>query len=100
MDELGFALPEILEEREYLLPLVHAEADYHGPLHYGEEIRIIVSVDRVGSRSFSLGYRFCDPDGETRAQAMTVHAACAALDGKSTDLPDALRCALEEIESA
>ena len=98
MDDLGFALPEVLEEREYLLPLVHVEADYHSPLHYGEEIRALVSVVRVGTRSFSLSYRFCDRDGEIRAQAATVHAACNAHDAKGMDLPAALRDTLEEME--
>ncbi|MFM1892805.1 MAG: hypothetical protein RLZ44_1882 [Pseudomonadota bacterium] len=94
MAELGLPLSEVIRQRRWLLPLVHAEADYRAPLRHGERIEVRLAVEDLGTSAFTLGYRFQDAAGNVRATAKTVHVHLAA-DGKgSAPLPQELRDAL------
>lgn len=90
----GFPLPGLLESGAVALPIVHAEADYRGPLRHGDAVTIHVSVLATGGSSFRIGYRFVGDDGTERAEAQTVHAAMDPADGRGVALPEALREAL------
>lgn len=94
MLDIGFALAEILQQREYLLPLVHAEADYRFPLEHGDSITIFLSVDKIGTSSFTLNYIFQDEKGNERAVAKTVHVVLNAVDKKNSSVPAELQQAL------
>jgi 1,4-dihydroxy-2-naphthoyl-CoA hydrolase len=76
---------------EYLVPIVHSEADYRIPIRHGERIRVQVLVARVGRASFTLRYRVLGPDGDTRVEVMTVHAFVKKATMKPIAIPDDLR---------
>jgi len=96
MDAIGSPLDRIIRQGNWLLPLVHAEADYRMPFRHGEPARIQLWVAEIGRSSFTLHYRFIDEDGRIRADAKTVHTHLAH-DGRSGEpLPDALAAALPD----
>lgn len=78
------------------LPLVHAEADYLGPLRHGEEIWVEVGVEALGGTSFTLVYGFHDEAGAPRARARTVHVHLGQdrSQGGAAPLPEGLRAGL------
>lgn len=53
LHEKKFSLSKLLETG-YLMPIVHAEADYKAPLRVGDSILIHLSIAHVGARSFSI----------------------------------------------
>lgn len=59
-------------DKEYILPIMHAEADYVRPIRVGDELSIEVSVSMLKSSSFELTYRFYR-DKQFTAMAKTVH---------------------------
>ncbi len=46
-----------LLERRLGLPTVHVEADFASPLRFGDEVRILVAVERIGESSVALRFR-------------------------------------------
>jgi 1,4-dihydroxy-2-naphthoyl-CoA hydrolase len=94
MADIGHPLDRLIRDGHGLLPLVHAEADYHSPLRHGQDICVHVSVAAIGNSSFTLDYRFVDDEGRTCALARTVHAHLDRDRGASTPLPRALGASL------
>jgi len=94
MSEGDHSLASILKTGEYLLPLVHAEADYKQPLHHNEVITVELSVKKLGETSFTLQYHYLDSNGGLRAVAETVHVTLDAAQQKPMQIPDSLRTVL------
>ncbi len=94
MADQGLSLRDILAEGRYLLPLVHAEADYRQPLRHGEQLHVQLSVNALGDTSFTLGYQIIDEAGQSRAQLETVHVVLDAATHTPTPVPEALRMVL------
>jgi 1,4-dihydroxy-2-naphthoyl-CoA hydrolase len=90
----GMPLHRALSERLWSAPLVHAEADYKRPLHFGGEYVIEIASATLGTTSYTLRYVIRGADGQVHAEGSTVHV-CIDLDAKrSRPLPDDLRAAL------
>lgn len=73
MKAIGFPLDRLIRDGEVRLPLVHAEADYAGPLRHGDAVTVHLCVAEIGRSAFTLAYRFTDAAGGLRASARTVH---------------------------
>ncbi|MCO5168654.1 MAG: acyl-CoA thioesterase [Planctomycetes bacterium] len=72
-------LEAFFQQKDWGLPLVHAEADYARPLRLGDRVRVRLVVERLGERSVTFGYTLtCAATGEPRATARLVHA-CVTL---------------------
>jgi 1,4-dihydroxy-2-naphthoyl-CoA hydrolase len=94
MDQAGVPLDRLIREGEILLPLVHAEADYHRPLCQGDRVRVLVTVREIRTRSFAVGYRFETPDGAVAATAHTVHLQINRDGSPAPGLSEEVRAAL------
>ena len=88
------ALHRAIEEADFLIPLVHAEADFKAPLRFGDEATTTVSVHRIGEKSYTTSYQIYRGDGQLAAQGQTVHACANKGDFRSRPLPEALRAGL------
>ncbi len=95
MRDIKQPLDKLLAEGQIRLPLVHAEADYHRPLLYGERIMLELSVSAIGKSSFTLACRCMSYDGICHAVIKTVHVAQDAQTKKKTAIPASLRAGLE-----
>jgi len=84
------SLADILKNGEYLLPLVHAEADYRQPLRHNEAITIELSVKKLGESSFTLQYHCLDNTEKVRAVIETVHVTLDASQKRPMPIPDSL----------
>lgn len=79
---------------DYLVPIVHSEADYRAPIRHGDRIRVEIVVARVGRASFTLRYGVTGPAGDLRAEARTVHAFVDRATMAPMPIPDPLRLIL------
>ncbi|MFC1766690.1 acyl-CoA thioesterase [Planctomycetota bacterium] len=80
-----------------LLPIVHAEADYHQPLRVSQKITSELVAKKIKRTSFTLGHTIKTQAGEVAARVTTIHAAIDA-NWKSVRIPAPLRSALEAIQ--
>ena len=97
MQQIGCSLQALLAEDSYLLPLVHAEADYCRPLHHADRLKIELRLTRLGQTSFTLGYRVLAEDQTEHASLETVHVALDRTTQRPLSLPDSLREALHRL---
>ncbi len=91
----GFGIGEILREKEYLLPLVHVEADYNLPLYPGDEITVQALVSRLGKTAYTLSYRVLKNE-TIAASVKTVHVCIDKKSGKKMPLPTDFRSGLQK----
>lgn len=73
-------------DRDYILPIMHAEADYVRPIRVGDELKIEVSVSLLKTSSFELTYRFYLGDQFT-SMVKTVHVCVLKEKFEKIELP-------------
>ena len=88
LEHAGLSLATIILKRPYDLPIVHAESDYLAPLYVGDRLRIQVTVERIGTSSFTLEYHIFDQTRRKVGKAKTVHVAVASETGQKITLPE------------
>lgn len=99
MSSIGFALDQILSRFAFVLPIVHAEADYRRPLSLGDQLSIGLGIE-AGNSAFTASYYFKDVRGEVVAVLKTVHACVDKKTGKKRPLPPDLKDALTGMDGA
>ncbi len=94
LETRSFGLKRILQQ-DFLLPLVHAEADYRAPATLGDELTFEIEVTRLGETSFTLSYRVVNQVGQDVAGLKTVHTAISQSTRQPIPLPPNLKAALQ-----
>lgn len=91
LEEIGFGFASLLKEKDYFLPIVHAEADYKAPLFVGDEITININVEKIGETSFTFVYELYKDTGELVGTAKTVHVTMDKILRKKIPLPPLMK---------
>jgi len=81
----------IFSEQDLLMPIGHAEADYHKPLRVSDKIKIKLGLEDIGKSSFSLKYDFYTENGEYAATVKTSHVVKNKNGNHSISLPVKLK---------
>ena len=90
-------LHELIGIRRYGTPVVSLQSSFHAPLAHGDLLHVEVSVERVGARSFILGYRVISAALDRVCARMEVTHASVDLEGfRSVPIPQDLRDLFEE----
>lgn len=90
----GVDLAAELARGAFGLPLAHAEADFLGPMRFGDPLRVAVLGARLGDTSACVGHRIASPDGRPLALGQTVHVAIDRGTFRPMALPAGVRRAL------
>jgi acyl-CoA thioester hydrolase len=88
----GLPYPDLLESG-YDVQVVHTELDWHGPLGYGEEAGVRVSVSHLGRTSFTLRFAVMS-SVRVVLEASTVYVAVRTDGSGKCDSPPVLLGAL------
>lgn len=97
---IGLPMENIIAEADYFLPIVHAESQYHQSLSVGHELEVSVTVEKLGTTSYTLGYLFENALGEIVGRARTVHVSIERNSREKIPLPQGLRSRLEAFQQA
>ncbi len=95
MEEIGFGFASIIKDSDFLLPIVHAEADYKAELSVGDRVTVRLTTEKVGDSSFTLAYELLDAEGKPVGSVKTVHVCLDKVTRKKKALSGDLRSALE-----
>jgi 1,4-dihydroxy-2-naphthoyl-CoA hydrolase len=88
----NFPLKKILTEEDFLLPIVHAEADYFAPLTVDDFLEIHLQMGDTGSSSFTIHYELIDPKRNiTVGKVSLVHVVLSKKSQTSMPIPESLR---------
>lgn len=96
MESIGFDFAKILREADFLLAIVHAEADFKKPLYVGDRLTTSLRPEKTGQSSYTLVYELVHIRGEQVGTGRTVHVCVDKKSGRKRDLPEALRAKLNE----
>lgn len=96
LEQIGLGFAELIKNKNYFLPIVHAEADYKLPLFVGDTIEIQVTTENVGNSSFTFSYKLLNAKKELVGTGRTVHVTTDKKTREKIDLPKEMR---EKIET-
>lgn len=99
MRAAGLAIADVLGRGDVGVPLAHAEADFHAPTRYDEELAIAVEVARLGATSLSCVFRIATPGGAPRATVRTTHVCVDRKAFRAVAWPEEMRAALERMSA-
>ena len=97
----GLPIQAMLQQREWAMPLVHAEADYRAPMRLGDALAIDVCVVARSDSSLTFGFEVRGAeDGVVHAVVRHVHVAIDRVAFRKRALPDEVLTALDRAEIA
>lgn len=92
----GFSLHQLLDS-PYLMPVVHAEADYFAPLQVDDELCIQMTQVKLGNSSVTFEYLFFKENYDNCVgQVKLVHVVVDRSTRTSVSLPDFLKNVLSK----
>lgn len=94
----GQPLSALISDKPYLMPIVHAEADYSSALMVGDALVIELTCEKMGTSSFTLGYRYLDETSqEEKGRATLVHVTTSKETRRAIPIPKELKEILTEL---
>ncbi len=96
MESCGYSSARIMNDEPFIIPVVHAEADYHIPLRLGDAATIQVHADEVKRRAYRIICEMRTPEGKIACMVRTTHMTVDKAKKKSIPLPESLREALQK----
>ncbi len=97
--QIDFPLSKTIKQEPFLLPVVHAEAQYLRMVTVGEEIGIHLQIGDIGNTSFSIVSDFVNANGDLVGKVKIVHVSIDKLTKKKIPLPSHLRSALQKFQT-
>ena len=91
-----FTINDLIENTPFLMPIVHAEADYAAPLKAGDVVDIELNLDEVGESSFTLHVRLLKERMEVGVTKIT-HVVTSKETEKAVPIPKVVLSFLEEL---
>ena len=93
--------PGLVLRRRRGFPAVHVEADYAAPLRFGDDARVALGVERIGTSSVHLRFELARAADGQRVATVRHVVVLTDLDAmKSRPLPDDVRAVLEGLGAA
>ncbi len=93
----GFKLQEMIKERDFYMPIVHADADFSAPMSVGDRVEIALSLGKIGTSSFTLNTHFKSESGKALGRVTIVHVSVSKATGKPIDIPELVKECLIKI---
>ncbi len=90
---VGVDLAALIRAGELALPYVHLDCEFRAPLRHGDELRLAVTCEKIGTTSFTMAIEFFRA-AESCAKVRQTHVAIACATRAKTELPATIRAAL------
>jgi YbgC/YbaW family acyl-CoA thioester hydrolase len=95
LDERGLTNDRLIE-LETTLVVANISIDYRSEARQGERLKVSVSVEKIGEKSFTVRQAVLKQGGDIASEARVVMVAVNPETRKSRPLPDELRAILED----
>lgn len=94
LKKMGFGFATLIRQKNYFLPIIHAESDYKAPLFVDDEITVQVTVENIGTTSFTFAYQIFNEKRKLVGTARTVHVTTDKKTRRKIPLPKDMRQAI------
>jgi 1,4-dihydroxy-2-naphthoyl-CoA hydrolase len=98
LDE-SISIAEIIDDKNLIMPIVHAHADYRQSLCLSEKITIEMTCGNTTRTTFQLDYIIFSEEGDIAAEITTIHACLDERKRKPTRLPEFLKDMLTALDA-
>ncbi len=86
----GLSIGEMVKKNHYLLPIVHAEADFFAPIHISDTLEVTLSFPKIGTTSFTHASDVLK-DGEKVGAVEIIHVVYCPVKKEAIPIPEALK---------
>ena len=97
LDHLGVTYPGLIDSG-HDIQVVHSEIDFVAPVRWRDAVRVAVQCQRIGSTSFTLGFKVLRQNAEvaeqTAVRGHNVYVVVSTEDWAKREVPALLREAL------
>lgn len=90
LDSEGYRFDKIFNEENFLFVIVHCESSYLAPLKLADKLEVQVSIEHIGTTSFTIYYTIFRDDGLKVGTAKTVHVCIDSQTRKKIPIPEPL----------
>lgn len=94
-DEQGFPYRACLDEDRVGWPAVHAEADFESPVQFGQTLRTVVEVTRIGNKSATFSFAAYREDEALACKGLVTVACIDMQTFQGQPIPDKYRALFE-----
>ena len=92
----GIRFQEMFKKHDFAFVIAHAEADYKLPMTVGDPLDVHVTVDKIGTTSFTIGYKIYFSDRLSLAGTVkTIHVTLDPKTRVKIPIPDRFRVILQ-----
>jgi 1,4-dihydroxy-2-naphthoyl-CoA hydrolase len=96
VEDQGFSFEKVFNQENFVFVIVHCEADYYSPLRVGDQLNVHVSVESIGTSSFTMKYEIFKIDHTHAGSAKTIHVTLDRITRKKIVLPHILKEMLQK----
>jgi 1,4-dihydroxy-2-naphthoyl-CoA hydrolase len=98
LQTLGISFDHLFKKEKFVFVIVHAEGDYYKPLHVGDKLEIQLTIDNIGTTSFSIAYKIFKKERDLTlvGSVKTVHVTLDAKTRQKIPIPKTFRDLLEQ----
>lgn len=86
----GLKVGEMIQKKKFLLPIVHAEADFFAPIYLSDELELNLTFPKIGTTSFTHASDVMKK-GEKVGTVSMVHVVYCPVQKQSIPLPEELK---------
>lgn len=97
--EQTVSIGQMISDGDYIIPIVHTEADYKISMKVSDKINIALTLGEVKRTSFELDYTITNQAGDTTVTVKAFHAVVDAKTRRPMRLPDQVKEFLAKLES-
>jgi 1,4-dihydroxy-2-naphthoyl-CoA hydrolase len=90
MHTQGFKIGEMIQKNKFLLPIVHAEADFFAPIYLSDELELDLTFPKVGTTSFTHMSEV-KKKGKKVGVVSIVHVVSCPVKNKGIPIPQELK---------
>ncbi len=96
MSAENFDFEHVFHKDKFIFVIVHSEADYYASLRVGDNLNVHVSVEKIGTTSFTLIFEIYREDHTHMGTVKTIHVSIDRTVHKKIPIPAGLRKSLEK----
>jgi len=94
----GFSLRKLVDS-PYLMPIVHAEADYLAPVKVGDELEVRIELADLGTKSITIHYLIYHQEQEV-GKVTLVHVTVDQSTRASVPIPDFIKTMMKNLKAS
>lgn len=88
LEKIQYPVASLLKECDFFTPVIHTEAQFLSPLFPGDDIKIVMELEKIGRSSITYFYKIFDTHNKLVGTVKNTHVCTNKKTKQSTPLPE------------